>query len=319
MTGSASTTGNTAVTTLDHDAALAAVASVASSCSGHVGLAARHLESGEELIWEPDTTVSTASMVKVAIYAAAMRQVRLGRLDLDAEVRTREADLAGGSGVLSVLRPGLRCCVADLCTLMIIISDNSATNMLIGLLGGAEAVTEGIAALGYPRIRLNRPISYPPPPLVVANPPTWVDPGGPLGTGTPAEFCRLMSDLHAGAVVDPAASAEMVTVLRYQQHQSLFPRAYKRIADPQEPGPAAAPALAHKTGGVGGCRTDAGLLYLPGGGTVAYCAAADGLADRTMTSLGEGEEVLGRLGAIVLARWWAGPTAPPVRDGWLPF
>jgi hypothetical protein len=80
-----------------------------------------------------------------------------------------------------------------------------------------------------------------------------------------------------------------------------------------------APALAHKTGYIGGCQTDAGLLFLPdGGGTVAYAAAADRLADQTMTALAEGDEILGRLGAIVLARSWPGPAPVPVRPGWLP-
>jgi hypothetical protein len=50
---------------------------------------------------------------------------------------------------------------------------------------------------------------------------------------------------------------------------------------------------------------------------VAYCAAADHLADRSMTALAEGNEILGRLGAIILARWWPGPGPVPVREGWL--
>ncbi|MGH3408366.1 MAG: hypothetical protein ACRDRJ_38620, partial [Streptosporangiaceae bacterium] len=84
------------------------------------------------------------------------------------------------------------------------------------------------------------------------------------------------------------------------------------------PGPDG-PAIANKTGSVGGCRVDTGLLYLPDdGGTVAYCAAADRLADRSMTPLSEGNEIVGRLGAIVLARWWPGPGPVPVRAGWLP-
>jgi hypothetical protein len=136
---------------------------------------------------------------------------------------------------------------------------------------------------------------------------------------SPAEFGRLMAGLHAGTVIDQQASAEIISVLRHQQHQALFPRAFIDIAEPGDPPGPDGPAMAHKTGSIGGCRADTGLLYLPaGGGTVAYSAVADRLADRTMTALAEGEVLLGRLGAIVLARWWPGPGPVPLRDGWLP-
>jgi beta-lactamase class A len=295
-----------------------AVAAVAEGCSGHVGLAARHLETGEELTWNPEAPIQTASTVKVAIYAEVMRQSRLGLVDLDAAASTRAADLTGGSGVLALLRPGAACTAADLCTLMIVASDNTATNMLIDLLGGVASVNHGVAALGYPGIRLDHKVSIRPPPLTVTAPPPPPPPAAPLATATPAELCRLLAGLHAGSVVDPAASAQMITTLRYQQDQSLFPRAYLEVAAPAEPPGPQAPAIAHKTGCVSGCRADTGLLHLPeAGGTIAYCAVADRLADQTMTALAEGEEVLGRLGAIVLTRWWPGPRPVPVRPGWL--
>jgi beta-lactamase class A len=325
VTSSAAQTGSSPMMTaepvrrLDHESAIAGVAAVAASCSGNVGLAALHLETGEQLSWNPETSFSTASTIKVAIYAEVMRQVRAGRVDLSAPVTTAERDLAGGSGVLSTLRPGLRCTVADLCTLMIVISDNTATNMLIDLLGGVSAVNAGVTSLGYPGLRLNHKIGYAPPPLVVPDAPAASSFSEPLGIATPAEFCRLLADLHAGTVVDAAASAEMISVLRHQQSVSLIPRSYVDVAGPPSlPGPDG-PAIASKTGSVGGCRADTGLLYLPDdGGTIAYCAAADQLADKTMTSLAEGNEILGRLGAIMLARWWPGPGPVPVRPGWIP-
>jgi beta-lactamase class A len=310
------------VTGLTRDAAMTAIAAVADRSSGEVGLAARHLESGETLSWREREPFSTASMIKVAIHASVLRRARAGQFSLDDEVTVQAGDMAGGSGVLAELRPGLRCTVSDLCTLMIVVSDNTATNMLIALCGGADAVNEDFAALGFPGFQLNRPVSIPPPPLAVADgarAPATPTPSGPLATVSLGDFCELMARLHAGTVVDAEASAQIITVLRYQQHQALFPRAYLAVASPFHPPDGGAPALAHKTGYVGGCRTDGGLLLLPnGGGTVAYAAAADGLADRTMTALAEGDEILGRLGAIVLARWWPGPGPVPVRDGWLP-
>lgn len=305
----------------------AAVAAVAGRASGPVGLAARHLETGESLTWHADDQFGTASMIKVAVFAAVLRRAAAGQFGLDDEVTMGDGDRAGGSGVLAVLRSGLRCTVADLCTLMTVVSDNSATNMLIALCGGTDAVNEDFAALGFPGFRLNRPVSIPPPPLALdaagreradrvrAAP----SPPGPLATVTLTGFCEFMARLRAGTVVSAGASERIIGVLRYQQHQALFPRGWLAVAAPMDPPGPGAPALAHKTGYVGGTRTDGGLLFLPdGGGTVAYAAAADGLADRTMTALAEGDEILGRLGAIVLARWWPGPGPVPVRDGWLP-
>lgn len=305
---------------LKQQEAQSAAAAVAAACSGHVGLAARHLGTGEELTWNPDATIQTASTVKVAIYAEVLRQARLGLVDLAASAVTRARDLAGGSGVLGLLRPGLTCTVADLCTLMIVVSDNTATNVLIDLLGGVDAVNRGVASLGYPGIVLDHKVSIPPPTLVVADPPPQAELTAPLATATPAELCGLASALNAGTVVDEAASSQMINTLRYQQDRSLFPRSYLRIAAPDEPPGPQAPAIAHKTGGVSDCRADVGVLYLPGdGGAVAYCTVADRLADQTMTALAEGDEIVGRLGAIVLARWWPGPHPVPVRPGWLPF
>jgi beta-lactamase class A len=305
------------VARLDHDSAQAAVETVAAAASGQVGLLARHLESGEELSWHPGVRFGTASTIKLAIYAEVMRQRAIGQIDLGAEVATSITDLTGGSGVLGVLRPGLRCTVADLCTLMMVVSDNTATNMLIDRLGGVAAVNEGVALLGYPGLVLDHKVRRPPPPLIAGpdslpSEPVPSGAGRPLGTATPAEFCRLLSDLHAGRVIDPATSAEILATLRHQQSRSLIPRFYLAVAEPPREPDEDGPGIASKTGWVDGCRVDTGLLYLPdSGGTVAYCAAADGLADQTMTTLAEGDELLGQLGAIMLARWWPGTRRVP--------
>ena len=322
--------GPTAAPRYDAAWAEAAVARIAADCSGHLGLAARHLETGEELSWQPRATVGTASAVKVGIQAAVMRAARLGVLSLSDRVPLTEADRTGGSGVLALLSPGLEFTVADLITLMITLSDNTATNLLIRLCGGAAAVTSALAELGFPGIRVARPIQLAPqrldPPMLPVRgvrDPAEASPGappgdGPFATAAPADLCDLMAALAAGTVVDAAASAQMIAVLRQQQNQPLFPRAFTHIADPGDAADALAPALANKAGWTSGRRVDTGLIFLPGGGTVAYAAAAENLADQTMTALAEGDELLGRLGAVVLARWWPRGVPVPVRPGWLP-
>ena len=312
---------------LDQASAEAAIAAIAAHCSGHLGLAARHLQTGQELCCQPDVAVGTASAVKVGILAAIMLAVRRGQLDLWREVRLAATDQTGGSGVLALLTPGLTATVADLITLMITLSDNTATNMLIGLCGGAEAVTAALAELGFGGIRLNRPILMTPqhldPPLLsgtaTAKEPAAAAASSPLATASPAELCRLMAALEARSVVDAEASAQIIGVLRHQQSHPLFPRAFTKVAEPNDPPGPGGPAIASKAGWTSGRRVETGLLYLPGdGGTIAYAAAAENLADQSMTALAEGDELLGRLGAVVLARWWPGPAPLPIRPGWLP-
>lgn len=101
----------------------------------------------------------------------------------------------------------------------------------------------------------------------------------------------------------------MISTLRHQRSQVLVPRSYLDVAAPTDLPSPDGPAIASKTGSAGGCRVETGLLYLPGnGGTVAYFAAAD----RSMTALAEGNEILGRL------RDHPGPLAARTRSGTSP-
>jgi beta-lactamase class A len=284
------------------------------SCSGRLGVAAHRLGADEKVRWHDEDRFRTASTVKVAIHAAVMAKVRAGHLDLDRRVPLRLTDLVGGAGVLNVLRPGLEPTLADLCTLMIVISDNTATNLVIDLVGGVDAVNGALADLGFGEVVLQRRLAYPPPPLVAGPRPA---PGGPIGTfatATPASLCRLVAAIEAGAVVDPTASRLMFDTLAHQHFQTGVARSFLEITEPGGT-PERWPAVASKTGEVAGCRAEVGVISLPGGTRIAYAVMADDLVDTTLTSLSEGNELLGRVGAALLRRWWQGPGAPPLRPG----
>ena len=287
------------------------------TCSGRLGVAARRLGApdGEEVRWRDRDRFRTASTVKVAIFAAVMAEARAGQVDLDRRVPLEAADQVGGSGVLSVLRPGLSPTVADLCTLMIVVSDNTATNMLIDLLGGVEAVNTAVQALGFNEITLHRKLPYPPPPLVAGPQPPMREAPGSFATATPAALLRLVTALRAGTVVDREASKSIFDTLAHQQYHSGVPRAF---LDLTEPGRSLEewPAVASKTGSVPGCRAEVGVVEMPDGSEFAYAVMADDLADNTMSALSEGDELLGRTGAMLLRRWWPGPGPAPLRPGW---
>lgn len=269
----------------------------------------------ERVSWRAAERFRTASTVKMLVHAAVLAAAGTGDLSLDARVVLSERDLTGGSGVLNVLRPGLSLTVADLCTLMIVVSDNTATNMLLDLLGGTEKVNAAIARLGYEDVALHRRLEYAPPPLVAGPRPALAPPTVPFGTATPAALCRFVASVHAGQVVSAAASRALFDTLRHQQLQSGVPRAFLALGEPGGPTDEI-PTVANKTGSVPGCRAEAGLLGLPGGRWVAYAVMADDLADHTMTCLAEGDELLGRVGSALLEHWWGGPGPAPLRPGW---
>jgi beta-lactamase class A len=284
-------------------------------CSGRLGVVARLLGTDEEFLWHDQDRFRTASTIKVAIHAALLAEVSTGRIHLDSRVLLRLSDLTGGSGVLSVLRPGLEPTVADLCTLMIVVSDNTATNLVIDLLGGVEPVNEKIQALGFGEIVLHRRLPWAPPPLVAGPQPRVTGPVGPFGTATPASLCRLVAEVKGLRLIDEPASRLVLATLAHQQVRTGVPRAFLELAQPGE-APGMWPGVANKTGAIEGCRADVGLIDLPGGPVIAYAVMADDLADETMTPLSGGDELLGRVGAALLKRWWKGPGPVPVRAGW---
>lgn len=281
-------------------------------CTGRLGLVARHLNTGEELRWRDTETFRTASTVKVAIHAAVLSAVRSGIVDADRRVTVRPGQATGGAGVLMVLRPGLAPTVADLCTLMIVVSDNTATNLLIDLVGGVDAVNEFLRDAGLGGIELHRRLAYAPPPLVAGPQPVVTIPPGPFATASPDAMFRLVSAVAEGELVDPAACAAILATMAHQQNRTGIPRLFFDLREPGDP-PEPLPTLASKTGAIPGCRSEVGVLGMPGGGRVAFAVMVDDLLDMTMTPFSEGDDLLGEVGAGLLRQWWDGPGPVPLR------
>ena len=125
---------------------------------GRLGLAAIHLESGRAAYLHPDEPFPMASTYKVPIAVELLRRVDEGELALDGMVELRPSDLSPGSGVISRLfdDPGVSLSLLNLMELMLLISDNSATDLCLRAAGGGERVTERMAELGVAGIRVAR-------------------------------------------------------------------------------------------------------------------------------------------------------------------
>jgi beta-lactamase class A len=231
----------------------ARLAPLVKAFKGKVAVAVRHLESGESYYFNADEVMPTASLIKVAVLLEAYLQADEGKLRLTDLLTLRQADKVPGSGLLTYhFSEGARLPVRDACRLMIAFSDNTATNLVLDRVGLA-AVNKRLAGWGLKETRINH--------KVFLGDSTSIAPARSrrygLGSTTAREMAALFEELAAGARVRSAVKQALLGHLRKNTDHDKFSRFL----------PAGA-RLAHKDGSVGGIRTDAGVLYTPGGAVV---------------------------------------------------
>jgi beta-lactamase class A len=195
------------------------IAALVNSFSGVMGVAARDLISGEEISVNADVRFPTASTIKTAVMIEAYHQAAEGRLLLTAPLTLESGDKVGGSGVLNGLRDGLSLTVGDLIHLMIVLSDNTATNLLINRLGAAR-ISERMAFYGLRDTKIFRPTFRDGRADILPE----LEREFGLGMTTPREMARLMALIAEGKAVSPEASAAMLATLRRQQDRAMIPR-----------------------------------------------------------------------------------------------
>lgn len=120
---------------------------VAEGLEGTLGVAVKHLGTGEEVLINGDDFFPLASALKVPVLIALHRQVDEGKISLDERLEMTEDAKVPGGGILQHLTPGLETVVRDYVTLMMMISDNTATVMVVNLVG-RENINETMRRLG---------------------------------------------------------------------------------------------------------------------------------------------------------------------------
>lgn len=231
----------------------ATVAEIAASAGGVFGVAARGLHTGEEVLLNPDEPFNAASVIKIAIMVEVFRQAEEGLLRLETRLRLAETDKVGGSGVLQVLSPGIELPIIDLVRLMIVVSDNTASNLLMDMVG-ADRVNETMRDLGFPGIVVRRKFMTVPVARPVPN------------SITPRDVTGLLEKIAREQVVSAWACRQMVGIMKQQQYNDLIPALLPVPGDEDELLAGEMPRLevAHKTGSVSRVRHDAGIVYIPG-------------------------------------------------------
>lgn len=187
---------------------------------GTMGIAVRNLDTGESFAVNGDMRFPTASLIKVAVMVETYHQIAEGKFGAETTVSLDESDKAGDEPVvLNQLHAGISLTVSDLLALMIAFSDNTATNLLVGLAGTAN-VDRRMVAYGLPNTKIFRPT------FRDGHADVFPEEEKEFGLGmtTPKEIARLMELIARGKVVNRAECDEMLAILEKQQDRAMIPR-----------------------------------------------------------------------------------------------
>jgi len=224
---------------------------------GVVSLYARNLDTGHEVGIDPDRRVRTASTIKLPIACALAAEVEAKRARWDERLVIRPQDKVSGSGVLTDFSDGETISLRDARTMMIIISDNTATNLILDRIS-TDRVNDFIQSLGLTHTRSMRKIRGDGTQLKPTE--GWSREGDKpenkrfgIGASTPREMVRLLEMLEQGKVVSTAHSKEILAILERQQYKDAIGRYSGEWR------------VASKSGGLDALRSDVGIVYTPQG------------------------------------------------------
>jgi beta-lactamase class A len=256
------------------------ISRLATIAGGTMGVAAVHLESGREVYLNRDVPFPMASSVKVAIATELLSRVDRRTLRLDSMIALKPNDLHPGSGTLTELfdDPGVVLSVRNLLELTLLISDNSATDIVLRLAGGGAAVTRRMQELGIQGVRIDRPTNR-----LIAD---WLGVAlsdtaqptieqfnvlarglnaeqrsaaakafdiDPRDTATPAGMAALLSTIWRGKALKPETTKLLLDIMT---RSTTGTTRIKGMLPPTI-------SVAHKTGTIGGTTNDVGIVTLP--------------------------------------------------------
>lgn len=262
--------------------------------SGTLGIAAKNLLTGEEVLVNAAQSFPTASVIKLAVLVEVFEQAKKGSLDLSERLTMQQRDPVGGSGVLKVLAAGLQPTIRDLCTLMVIVSDNTATNMLIDRIGGTTMVNQTMRHYGLDSITLHNRVDFERIGADVAR----------FGEATPQALMHLVELLVRGEFGDAESCEQMIEILRSQQYLDQFPRYFAQRRGTRTVGIDEEFWVGCKTGFFPGTWVDSGVMALPSGIEVVYAVMTHGSSDLSIASETEGAVTNGIIGRLLLEYWW---------------
>jgi beta-lactamase class A len=250
---------------------------------GKVYLFAKNLDTGATYSFNGDERVRTASTIKVAVMIEAFTRVAQGPAKWTDELVLTKAARYGGSGVLPELADGLRLTLRDCVNLMMVVSDNTATNMVLDYLT-TDAVNQRMSTLGFKNTRIMRRIGG------GGESKEGKEPDNKrfgLGATTPHEMVQILEKLEAGELVNKSASKEMIDLMKREQARYAIGRTNWDVP------------MASKYGALDRLRSCVAILYSKHG-RIAIAITVDDMPDIVWSVDNPGYLLMSRLSLVLL-------------------
>ncbi len=250
---------------------------------GKVFLFAKNLDTGVSYSFNGDERVRTASTIKVAVMIEAFTRVAEGRAKWTDELVLTKAARYGGSGVLPELADGLRLTLRDCVNLMMAVSDNTATNMVLDYLT-TDAVNARMNALGFKDTRIMRRIGG------GSESREGKEPDNKrfgLGATTPHEMVRILERIDAGEIVNKAAAKEMIDLMKREQVRYAIGRTIWDVP------------MASKYGALDNLRSCVAIVYSKRG-RIAIAITVDDMPEVNWSVDNPGYLLMSRLSSILI-------------------
>ncbi len=260
--------------------------------AGKVTLYAKNLDTGATYTLAGDEPVRTASTIKLPIMIEVFSEASEGKLKLTEGITDTADEKVSGSGIMQDLSDGDVLPLRDVVTLMITLSDNTATNLILNRIGG-NAVNTRMAGLGLTNTRVMRKILgdgnklKPKPSGITDEGAKPENKKWGIGRSSPKEMVQLLEKLYRGELVNKQASAEMIEILKKQRDHNGIARDIKDAV------------VANKSGALDALRSDVGIVYTAHG-PIAMAITVDGMPEPNWTPDNPGELIISALSELLI-------------------
>jgi len=278
------------------------LAALAAAHRGHVTVYAKQWNTGRVVAIDAEQPVQTASVIKLTILFEAMEQIRAGKAKWDEKITLPKGDAVSGSGVLLFFDTPLTITLKDVLNMMVIMSDNTATNLAIDRFG-VDAVNARIAWMGLKDTHLYKKVMKP-----ASGPMPADQPKFGLGKTTAREMAVVMERIGRCQLAAPGESQPQqagdaaicqvaLTMLRNQFYRDTIPRYLEKLDSSEE-----GSGIASKTGSLNAVRNDVAIVAGKSGPMVISIFTYDN-QDKSWTADNEAELTIAKMAKAIVDAW----------------